>query len=193
MRPAPPAPPARGSAGERHRRAGRRDDGRRHRAAGGRSGARTLLHDPIPEALARGASSGARTGCAKKLREGRLSARRTRPRPPSACSRSRSWRRSRDCELVIEAVPERLELKHEMYATAVGDRERASACWRRNTSSLLVTAIAAAREPPRARGGHALLQPGTGDAPAGGRRRRAVLAGARWRSRRRPARRWARR
>ena len=28
------------------------------------------------------------------------------------------------CELVIEAVPERLELKHELYAPAVGDRRR---------------------------------------------------------------------
>ena len=52
-----------------------------------------------------------------------------------------------DCELVIEAAPERIELKHELYARC--RRSSPSECvLATNTSSLLVTAIAAAAARP---------------------------------------------
>ncbi len=52
-----------------------------------------------------------------------------------------------DCDLVIEAVPERLELKHELYAQ-LSEIVGAECVLASNTSSLLVTAIAAAASHP---------------------------------------------
>jgi 3-hydroxybutyryl-CoA dehydrogenase len=117
-----------------------------------RSGARTLLHDPFPEALARGADS-ARDGLSKEAAKGRLSeeqaaAASERLQPVDDLSAFA------DCELVIEAAPERLELKHELYgklSEIVGER----CVLATNTSSLLVTAIAAgAKHPERVVGMH---------------------------------------
>ncbi len=79
-----------------------------------RSGARTLLYDPFPEALARGIAS-AEDGLRKEMVKGRL-------REEHAAAASERLQPVEDfaalapCELVIEAAPERLELKHEMYA-----------------------------------------------------------------------------
>jgi 3-hydroxybutyryl-CoA dehydrogenase len=53
-----------------------------------------------------------------------------------------------DCELVIEAAPERLELKHELYGK-LSEIVSESCVLATNTSSLLVTAIAAAAKNPR--------------------------------------------
>jgi 3-hydroxybutyryl-CoA dehydrogenase len=117
-----------------------------------RSGARTLLHDPLPAALARGAQS-ARDGLAKEAAKGRLSddeaaaaSERLQPAPDMSALAG--------CELVIEAVPERLQLKHELYAELseiVGEQ----CVLATNTSSLLVTAIAtAASRPERVVGMH---------------------------------------
>ncbi len=94
------------------------------------------------------------------------------------------------CAVVIEAAPERLELKHELFAAlaaAVAPRLRAG------HEHLVAVGDRAGRRPgaPRARGGHALLQPGAGDAAGGGGgrarrpRRRPWPRPARW------ARRWA--
>jgi len=106
-----------------------------------RAGARTLLHDPLPDALARGAQR-AREGLAKEAAKGRLQA----GEAEAAASRIETidtLDAMSDCELVIEAAPERLELKHELFARlteiVADDCVLAS-----NTSSLLVTAIAAA-------------------------------------------------
>ncbi len=106
-----------------------------------RAGARTLLHDPLPDALARGAQR-AREGLAKEAAKGRLQA----GEAEAAASRIETvdtLDAMSDCELVIEAAPERLELKHELFARlaqiVAGECVLAS-----NTSSLLVTAIAAA-------------------------------------------------
>lgn len=106
-----------------------------------RAGARTLLHDPLPDALARGAQR-AREGLAKEAAKGRLHAGEAK----AAASRIETvdtLNAMSDCELVIEAAPERLELKHELFARlaeiVAGECVLAS-----NTSSLLVTAIAAA-------------------------------------------------
>ena len=105
-----------------------------------RAGARTLLHDPIPDALARGVQR-ARAGLEKEAAKGRLSA----AEASAAAERLRAvdgLDALADCELVIEAAPERLELKHELFkrlAEIVADECVLAS----NTSSLLVTAIAA--------------------------------------------------
>jgi 3-hydroxybutyryl-CoA dehydrogenase len=117
-----------------------------------RSSARTLLHDPIPDALARGVQH-ARDGLAKEAAKGRISA----EEADAAAERLESvdaLDAMSDCELVIEAAPERLELKYELYeqlSQIVGD----DCVLATNTSSLLVTAIAAtASHPERVVGMH---------------------------------------
>jgi len=110
-----------------------------------RSGARALLHDPVPQALARGAQR-AREGLQKEAQQGRLT--------PEEAQRASERLQAVDeieelapCELVIEAAPERLELKHELYrklSEIVGEECVLAS----NTSSLAVTAIAAAASNP---------------------------------------------
>ncbi len=117
-----------------------------------RSGARTLLHDPIPDALQRGLGR-ARDGLQKEAAKGRL-------KQEEAQAGIERLEAVEDlaafapCELVIEAVPERLELKHELYrqlSEIVGEQ----CVLATNTSSLLVTAIAAgATHPERVVGMH---------------------------------------
>jgi 3-hydroxybutyryl-CoA dehydrogenase len=110
-----------------------------------RSGAQTLLHDPIPDALERGLER-ARDGLRREAARGRLdaaeaqaAAERMTPVAEMAAFAA--------CELVIEAVPERLDLKHEIYArlSEIVSEECVLAT---NTSSMLVTAIAAAATRP---------------------------------------------
>ncbi|HTC71490.1 MAG TPA: 3-hydroxyacyl-CoA dehydrogenase NAD-binding domain-containing protein [Solirubrobacteraceae bacterium] len=117
-----------------------------------RSGARTLLHDPFPEALARGIAS-AEDGLRKEMVKGKL-----KEEDAAAASERlepvEDMAAFADCELVIEAAPERLDLKHEMYAklSEVVSEECVLAT---NTSSLLVTAIAkGASHPERVVGMH---------------------------------------
>jgi len=117
-----------------------------------RSGARMILHDPIPEALARGAQY-ARDGLGKEAAKGRLSA----AEADAAAARiepAGDLAAFAPCELVIEAVPERIDLKHELYRrlSEIVSEECVLAS---NTSSLLVTAIAtAASKPERVVGMH---------------------------------------
>jgi 3-hydroxybutyryl-CoA dehydrogenase len=117
-----------------------------------RSGARTLLHDPFAEALARGIAS-AEDGLRKEMVKGKL-----KEEDAAAASERlepiEDMAAFADCELVIEAAPERLQLKHEMYAklSAIVSEECVLAT---NTSSLLVTAIATgATHPERVVGMH---------------------------------------
>jgi 3-hydroxybutyryl-CoA dehydrogenase len=106
-----------------------------------RSGAQTLLHDPIADALAKGLER-AREGLAREAAKGRLdpqaaqdaTARLDAVDDLSAFS---------DCELVIEAAPERLELKHEIY-TRLAEIVSGECVLASNTSSLPITEIAAA-------------------------------------------------
>jgi 3-hydroxybutyryl-CoA dehydrogenase len=118
-----------------------------------RSGARTILHDPLPEALERGAQY-ARDGLGKEAAKGRLSA----EQADAAAARIEpvdDLAAFADCELVIEAAPERLELKHELYKRLSEEIVGAECVLATNTSSLLVTAIAAAaRNPERVVGMH---------------------------------------
>ena len=110
-----------------------------------RSGARTLLHDPIPEALQRGAARVAE-GLQKEAAKGKLSAAETQA-AAGRLEAVESIEALAPCELVIEAAPERLDLKHELYRelSRVVSEECVLAT---NTSSLPVTAVAAAATHP---------------------------------------------
>jgi 3-hydroxybutyryl-CoA dehydrogenase len=110
-----------------------------------RSGARALLHDPIPEALERGVER-AKDGLSKEAAKGRLS----EEQAQGAIERLQAvddLQAMAPCGLVIEAAPERLELKHELYKrlSEIVSEECVLAS---NTSSLLVTAIAPAASRP---------------------------------------------
>ena len=109
-----PAQPARRARAARcHRRARRGHHGLGDRPAGRAQRRSTLLHDPIAEALARRLRPGAR-------RAGRRSG--ERQARPGGGRRGRGSTPAVDdlsafsaCDLVIEAAPERIELKHELY------------------------------------------------------------------------------
>jgi 3-hydroxybutyryl-CoA dehydrogenase len=106
-----------------------------------RAGARTLLCDPLADALQRGAQR-ARDGLAKEAAKGRLGA----EEADAAAARLEpvdSLDALAACELVIEAAPERLELKHELYAR-LAEIVSAECVLASNTSSLPITAIASA-------------------------------------------------
>ena len=117
-----------------------------------RSGARTLLHDPFPDALERGAQ-GVRAGLEKEAAKGKLIG----EQAAEAAERLQpvdSLDALSECELVIEAAPERLDAKHELYArlSEIVSEECVLAS---NTSSLPITAIAAsATRPERVVGMH---------------------------------------
>ena len=116
------------------------------------AGARTLLHDPVEDALRRGVE-----GIAGQLERGAERERWSREEADAARSRlepADTLEALAPCELVIEAAPESLAVKHELF-------ERLSAIVREdcvlatNTSSLPVTAIAsAATRPQRVVGMH---------------------------------------
>jgi len=112
----------------------------------------THLHDPVPEAL-RAGEQRLRAALAKGADRGRW----TQSEAEAASARLRATPRVEDlagCELVIEASPEDLELKRELFerlASVCG----AEATLATNTSSLSVTAIASGLErPERACGMH---------------------------------------
>jgi 3-hydroxybutyryl-CoA dehydrogenase len=110
-----------------------------------RSGAQTLLFDPIPAALQSGVEK-LQEGLRKEAARGRLSA----EEAAAAAERLTAvegLEAFADCELVIEAVPERLELKHDIYRS-LSEIVSAECVLASNTSSLLVTAIAAAVSRP---------------------------------------------
>ncbi len=110
-----------------------------------RAGAQTLLFDPIAEALERGVER-ARQGLAKEASRGLISAQEA----AEASERLHAvgeLQALADCELVIEAVPERLELKHELIR-GLSEIVEQSCVLATNTSSLPVTAIAAAASAP---------------------------------------------
>jgi 3-hydroxybutyryl-CoA dehydrogenase len=108
-------------------------------------GARTLLHDPVPEALERGLEA-IRRHLRRGVERGRLS----EEQATEAEARLGAAPAVGDlagAELVIEAAPEQLELKRELFATL--SRTVGPECvLATNTSSLLVTAVAAAAEDP---------------------------------------------
>ena len=117
-----------------------------------RSGARTLLHDPIPEALEQGVER-AREGLRKEAAKGRISEQQARE-GGERLQAVATLQELAPCELVIEAAPERLELKHELYAK-LSEIVGPECVLASNTSSLLVTALGpAASNPERVVGMH---------------------------------------
>ena len=110
-----------------------------------RSGARTLLHDPVAEALQKGALR-AREGLHKEAAKGKLS-----PEQLDAAVEQlqavEELEAMAECDLVIEAAPERIELKHDLYRRLeqIVDERCVLAS---NTSSLPITEIAAALARP---------------------------------------------
>jgi 3-hydroxybutyryl-CoA dehydrogenase len=116
-----------------------------------RAGARTLLYDPLADAL--------QTGM-ERLRDG-LQKEATRRGEPDAAEEAMARVLAVDdlsaldsCELVIEAAPERLELKHELFG-GLSQIVSKSCVLATNTSSLAVSAIAsAASHPERVVGMH---------------------------------------
>ncbi|MGA7704276.1 MAG: 3-hydroxyacyl-CoA dehydrogenase NAD-binding domain-containing protein [Solirubrobacteraceae bacterium] len=117
-----------------------------------KAGARTLLHDPLPEALVRGAENVC-AGLEKEASKGKLTAEQAE-QAAARLEPSDSLEAMSSCELVIEAAPERLDVKHELYGRL--SRIVSEKCvLASNTSSLPITAIAAgAAHPERVVGMH---------------------------------------
>jgi 3-hydroxybutyryl-CoA dehydrogenase len=108
---------------------------------GAAAGMRTLLHDPVEEALERG-SFAVRRGLAKWVEKGRVGEDAAGRLEPVAALEELA-----PCELVIEAAPERPELKRELFArlSRVCGEETVLAT---NTSSIPVTSLAGAAARP---------------------------------------------
>jgi 3-hydroxybutyryl-CoA dehydrogenase len=108
---------------------------------GAAAGMRTLLHDPVEDALERG-SFAVRRGLAKWVEKGRVSEDAAALLEPVATLEELA-----PCPLVIEAAPERADLKRELFealsAILAGDAVLAT-----NTSSIPVTALAGAAARP---------------------------------------------
>jgi 3-hydroxybutyryl-CoA dehydrogenase len=105
---------------------------------GAGAGMRTLLHDPMPEALDRGLER-ARGGLRKWAERGREVDEDLVTAVPSLEALA-------DCDLVIEAAPERAHLKRELFGrlSAVAPE----AVLASNTSSIPITSIASAAAKP---------------------------------------------
>ncbi len=117
-----------------------------------RAGADTLLFDPIPEALQAGLER-AREGLEREARRGKITVE-DAAAAAARLSAAAGLEAFASCELVVEAIPERLELKHELFGALSGivDEHCVLAT---NTSSLPVTAVAAgAVRPERVVGMH---------------------------------------
>ncbi len=117
------------------------------------AGARTLLHDPVSEALERGIEQ-----IRRHLDRGAARGRWTQADAEAAARRLEPAPALDDlapCGLVIEAAPERLELKRELFSKLSAEIVSEDCVLASNTSSLLVTAIAtAAQRPERVVGMH---------------------------------------
>jgi 3-hydroxybutyryl-CoA dehydrogenase len=105
------------------------------------AGMRTLLHDPVPDALAGGADR-VRGGLERWVEKGRVE-----DGAAGLLETVDSLEGLASGELVIEAAPERLELKRELFAelSRVCGHDTVLAS---NTSSIPVTALAGAAEHP---------------------------------------------
>ena len=116
------------------------------------AGMQTLLHDPDPDALERGLSRILRQ-LDREVSKGRMEsgaadAAKAQLRPAA------SLEDFAGCEIVIEAAPERVELKHQLFGR-LSEIVSAECVLASNTSSLLVTALApAATHPERVVGMH---------------------------------------
>jgi 3-hydroxybutyryl-CoA dehydrogenase len=116
------------------------------------AGARTLLHDPFADALARGAEA-VRAGLEKGVARGRM----TQEECAAAAARLETTERIEGlapCDLVIEAAPESRAVKVELFERLSGIVDE-TCVLATNTSSLPVTGLAAsATHPERVVGMH---------------------------------------
>jgi 3-hydroxybutyryl-CoA dehydrogenase len=105
------------------------------------AGMRTLLHDPLPDALAAGEAR-VRDGLGRWAAKGRVEA-----SAAELLEVAGSMDELAGCELVIEAAPERPELKRELFErlSAICGPEAVLAT---NTSSIPVTSLAGAAQRP---------------------------------------------
>ena len=109
------------------------------------AGFETRLHDPIPEALARGLAS-IKRNLERSVERGRLTA----EEAEAALARLRAAEdldQLAPCDLVVEAAPEDIELKRRLFAS-LSEICGPEAILATNTSSLPVTALASAAEHP---------------------------------------------
>ena len=109
------------------------------------SGARTLLHDPVADAL-----DGALQKIPRDLEKGAARGRWSEEDATAAAGRLEAARTLEDfapCELVVEAAPESLQIKQDLFTTLAGIVSR-DCVLATNTSSLQVTALAAAVPDP---------------------------------------------
>jgi 3-hydroxybutyryl-CoA dehydrogenase len=117
-----------------------------------KAGATTLLYDPVPEALTRGTQA-VQDGLSKEASKGKLTIVQAR----QASERLQPVQQLEQlgaCELVIEAAPERLDVKHELYVR-LSEIVAEDCVLASNTSSLPITAVAAgATHPERVVGMH---------------------------------------
>jgi 3-hydroxybutyryl-CoA dehydrogenase len=104
------------------------------------AGMSTVLHDPLPDALERGAA-GVRKGLGRWVEKGRVG-----PEAVELLTTADSLDGLAGCELVIEAAPERVELKRELFAEL--SRVAPEAVLATNTSSIPVTSLASAAGRP---------------------------------------------
>jgi 3-hydroxybutyryl-CoA dehydrogenase len=110
------------------------------------SGARTLLHDPDADALGRGIDQ-IKAQLARSAKRGRLTEEAAQ-RAAACLQAAPELGDLAPAELVIEAAPERLEIKRELF-TALSTGVVSEQCvLATNTSSLLVTAVASAASAP---------------------------------------------
>jgi len=117
------------------------------------SGARTLLHDPDPEALKRGLER-IRAQLERGVDRGRLSAEQAEA-AGARLAAAPALEDLSEADLVIEAAPERLELKRDLFAKLSDGIVGEDCVLATNTSSLLVTAVASgAKRPERVVGMH---------------------------------------
>jgi 3-hydroxybutyryl-CoA dehydrogenase len=105
------------------------------------AGIATVLHDPLPDSLAAG-EAGVRKGLARWAEKGRVGA-----DAGDLLTTAAGLDGLAGCDLVIEAAPERLDLKRELFAelSRVCGPDAVLAT---NTSSIPVTALAGAAERP---------------------------------------------
>jgi 3-hydroxybutyryl-CoA dehydrogenase len=109
------------------------------------AGARTLLHDPDHDALGRGVEA-LHANLAKGAARGRWSAADAEA-AVARLERANTLEALAPAELVIEAAPERLELKRELFAR-LAEIVAPECVLASNTSSIPITAIAGAVERP---------------------------------------------
>ena len=112
------------------------------------AGYRTFLFDVSAEALERARES-VRRNLDKGVRSARWRPRRPRPRSSGCTWRPISPVAVAGADLVIEAVPERMDLKVETFREVARHCPR-GALFASNTSSLSITEMAAATDRPRA-------------------------------------------